>query len=293
MRVILTPEVVCALLCFMGCFTGCGGSEKHETERPHLSVTSPLKKDATILRNYVGQVRSIRHIELRAIERGYLQDVHVDEGQPVKAGDLMFEIMPQVYQAELKHAEAEAQFNQIELSNTQKLADTKVVAPSELALAKAKFDKAQAKVDLAKAHLGFTQIKAPFDGIMGRLGARQGSLLEGGDLLSTLSDNSQMWVYFNVTEAEYIHYKKSADSQENKLKVKLLMADNSLYSYPGEVTAIEADFNNKTGNIAFRATFPNPEGLLRHGQTEDNPALSLSAQCVEWIVLALHSSVIL
>jgi membrane fusion protein, multidrug efflux system len=95
---------------------------------------------------------------------------------------------------------------------------------------------------------------------------RLGSLVEEGDLLTTLSDNSKMWVYFNVPEAEYLNYKMKAKT-DSVMKVNLLMANHQMFEYPGIVQTIEADFNNETGNIAFRATFPNPKGLLRHGET--------------------------
>jgi membrane fusion protein (multidrug efflux system) len=121
-------------------------------------------------------------------------------------------------------------------------------------------------LSLAQVHLGFTTISAPFTGIMDRFHARQGSLVDEGDLLSTLSDNSQMWVYFNVPEAEYLDYKAHAKN-DSLMKVKLLMANHKYFDYPGFVKAIEADFNNETGTIAFRATFQNPKGLLRHGET--------------------------
>ena len=135
-----------------------------------------------------------------------------------------------------------------------------------MALAKAKFDKAKAELALTQVHLGFTEIRAPFNGIMDRFQVRLGSLVNEGDLLSTLSDNSEMWVYFNVPEAEYLNYKTHI-KKDSLMKVKLQMANNQLFDYPGVVKAIEADFNNETGNIAFRATFPNPKGLLRHGET--------------------------
>jgi membrane fusion protein (multidrug efflux system) len=95
---------------------------------------------------------------------------------------------------------------------------------------------------------------------------RLGSLVNEGDLLTTLSDNSKMWVYFNVPEAEYLNY-RSHINKDSLLKVKLLMANDQMFGYPGVVETIEADFNNETGNIAFRATFPNPNALLRHGET--------------------------
>jgi membrane fusion protein (multidrug efflux system) len=214
----------------------------------------------------VCQIRSIQHIELRALERGYLQEIFVDEGQHVKKGQLMFKIMPLIYQAEQQKAQAEAKFAEIEYLNTKRLADSNVVSPNELALAKAKFDKANAELSLAQTHLQFTDVKAPFDGIMDHFQVRLGSLVSEGDLLTTLSDNSEMWVYFNVPEAEYLNYKAHTRT-ENMEKVSLLMANNELFGYPGVVKTIEADFNNETGNIAFRATFPNPKALLRHGET--------------------------
>ncbi|MEO6304729.1 MAG: efflux RND transporter periplasmic adaptor subunit [Bacteroidia bacterium] len=253
-------------LCALLCFTSCGSKTEEKEEEIKFLVTSPLKRDTTVIRNYVCQIRAIQHIELRALEKGYLQEIFVDEGQFVKKGQMMFQIMPLIYNAELQKSQAEANFAEIEYLNTKKLADSNVVAPGELALAKAKFDKAKAELSLAQTHLLFTEIRAPFDGIMDHFQVRLGSLVNEGDLLTTLSDNSKMWVYFNVPEAEYLDY-KSHINKDSLLKVKLLMANNQLFDFPGIVETIEADFNNETGNIAFRATFPNPNALLRHGET--------------------------
>jgi membrane fusion protein (multidrug efflux system) len=246
--------------------SSCHSEKEEKEEETKFLVTSPLKQDTTITREYVCQVHAIQHIEVRALEKGYLEKIYVDEGQFVKKGQLMFQIMPLIYNAELQKAQAEASFADIEYQNTKQLSEKNVVSPNELALAKAKLDKAKAEVSLAQVHLGFTEIKAPFDGIMDHFQVRLGSLINEGDLLTTLSDNSEMWVYFNVPESEYLNYKAHA-TEENLLKVNLLMANNQLFDYPGVVSAIEADFNNETGNIAFRATFPNPKSLLRHGET--------------------------
>lgn len=247
-------------------FTACHQNHEEKEEEVKFIVTSPLKKDTLITRQYVCQIHAIQHIELRALEKGYLEKIYVDEGQSVKQGQLMFQVMPLIYNAETQKAQAEVNFVEIEYQNTKQLSDKNVVSPNELALAKAKLDKAKAELTLAQTHLQFTQIKAPFSGIMDHFQVRLGSLVNEGDLLSTLSDNSQMWVYFNVPEAEYLNYKTNA-TQENLKKVNLLMANNQMFEFDGEVKTIEADFNNETGNIAFRATFPNPKGLLRHGET--------------------------
>jgi membrane fusion protein (multidrug efflux system) len=245
--------------------TGC---EKHvqEKEKTKMLVTSPVIMDTMTTREYVCQIRAIRHIELRALERGYLQDYFVDEGKFVKQGTLMFQILPILYQADQQKALAEMNFAEVEYLTTKALADSNVVSKNELLMAKAKFEKAKAELNLAQAHLNFAQISAPFDGIMNRLEVRKGSLLDEGDLLTSLSDISQMWVYFNVPEAEYLDYKTNL-IKDSKMMVDLRMANNKLFPYKGIVETIEADFNNETGNLAFRATFQNPDRLLRHGET--------------------------
>jgi membrane fusion protein (multidrug efflux system) len=253
-------------LCALLGFVRCSSKEEESEEAIRFQVTSPVKKDTTVIRDYVCQIRAIQHIEVRALEKGYLQEIFVDEGKLVKKGQRMFQIMPMLYNAELQVAEAEANFAEIEYKNTKTLADNNVVAPNELAMAKAKFDKAKAELALAQVHLQFTDIRAPFDGIMDRFQVRLGSLVDEGDLLTTLSDNTKMWVYFNVPEAEFLDYKTNANKDSMK-KVNLMMANHQLFPYPGLVETIEADFNNETGNIAFRATFPNPDRLLRHGET--------------------------
>lgn len=252
-------------LCALLGYTSCKTSEKEKEVESKLLVTSPMQMDTAMYSDYVCQIRSIRHIELRAQERGYLEKSYVDEGQYVKKGQLLFQIMPQLYGAEAEKAAAEVNFAEIEYQNTKKLADSNIVAPNELAMVKAKLNKAKAELTLNKVHLQFTEIRAPFDGYIDRLQVRPGSLVDEGALLTTLADNSKMWVYFNVPEAEYLDY--STKETRDTPKVNLLMANNQLFPYPGVVETIEADFDNETGNIPFRATFPNPKGLLRHGET--------------------------
>ncbi len=142
-----------------------------------------------------------------------------------------------------------------------------MVSPNELAMAKAKLEKANAEMALSKVHLQFTEIRAPFDGIIDKFHVRQGSLVDEGELLTELADNSSMWVYYNVPESEYLDYQEKA-GKNGKMKVYLLMANNKKFQYPGVVETIEADFDNETGNIPFRAVFPNPKRLLRHGKPE-------------------------
>jgi membrane fusion protein (multidrug efflux system) len=247
-------------------FSSCSSEKEHHEETSTFQVTSAIRKDTIITKDYVCQIHAISHIELRAQERGFLQEIYVDEGQFVKKGQLLFQIMPKLYEAEFNKAKAEADYAEIEYRNTKMLADSNVVSQNQLALAKAKWDKALAELALAEVHLGFTRIEAPFDGIIDKFHVRLGSLIEEGELLTNLSDNSEMWVYYNVSEAEYLDYREHVHG-DSIFNVKLLMANNKMFEHQGIVSTIEADFNNETGNVAFRATFPNPEGLLRHGET--------------------------
>lgn len=246
--------------------TSCSNENEEKEVAQKYLATSTLLKDTTIIKDYVCQVHAISHIEIRAQERGYLQNIYVDEGQFVKKGTLLFRIMPKLYEAEMQKAKAEAEFAKIEYQTTSKLAENNVVSKSEQAMAKAKYDRAKAELALTNVHLEFTEIRAPFDGYIDKFHARIGSLIDEGDLLTNLSDNSKMWVYFNVPEAEYLNYQLNAKNNSMNL-VRLLMANNELFEHAGKVETIEADFNNETGNIAFRATFPNPDALLRHGET--------------------------
>jgi membrane fusion protein (multidrug efflux system) len=245
--------------------SGCHSEKKAEAEEVY-QATRPIRLDTIMTREYVCQIQAIQHIEVRALENGYLENIYIDEGKPVKKGQLLFSILPVKYKAEFQKAEAEARYVAIEYQQTKLLADSNVISPVQLALAKAKLEKANAELELAKVHLGFTEIKAPFDGLVDRFQVRLGSLLKEGDLLTKMSDISQLWVYFNVPEAEYLDYKRGVP-RDSALRVRLRMANGQLFDYPGIVKTIEADFNNETGNIAFRATFPNPNGLLRHGET--------------------------
>ena len=252
-----------AILLLNGCHQA--KTETHE-EMPKYAATTPFREDISLTKGYVSQIHAIRHIEVRSLEKGYLQDIFVDEGQLIKKGQPMFKIMPNIYQAELLKTQAEAQKTNIEYLNTKGLADKNIVSANELALAKAKLDKAKAEVNMAETRLGFTDIKAPFEGIMDHLVVRVGSLLDEGALLTTLSDVSQLWVYFNVPEAQYLDFKTHKKDKIGET-VQLKMADGEIFNQTGVIEAIVGDFNNASGNIQFRALFANPDKILRHGET--------------------------
>jgi membrane fusion protein, multidrug efflux system len=244
----------------------CNKKKEEKEEATVYPVTSPVVMDTVIDKEYVAQIQSVKNIEIRAQEKGFLEKIYVDEGQFVHQGQTLFRIMPQLYQAELLKAKAEVEQASIELKNASTLASNNIVSKNERAMAKAKLDAANAEAKLAQIHLSFTDIKAPFSGIINRIPRKLGSLIDEGDLLTSLSDNSNMYSYFNVSEPEYLSYQMhAADRGSNE--VSLLMANGELLPEKGQIQTIEGEFDNETGNIAFRAKFPNPNKLLRNGET--------------------------
>jgi membrane fusion protein (multidrug efflux system) len=241
-------------------------SEAHHDEHK-VVVTRPLAKDVILTQQYVCQIHSQRHIDICALESGYLKEIAVKEGQAVKKDDVMFKILPVLYKAKADAEVAKAQLAQLKFDYTKKLADDKVVSQNEVQLLKAELAEANAKANLAKAELDFADVKAPFDGIVDRQHEQLGSFIKEGDVLTTLSDNRVMWVYFNVPEARYLEYMTSSEQEKKDRRIELELANHEKFPRLASALTIEGQFNNETGNIAFRADFENPDNLLRHGQT--------------------------
>lgn len=252
-------------------------SGHHEEAPQPVVLTTPSVMSVPTTQAYVCRLQSRRHIEVRALNEGYLQEISVPEGQAVRAGERLYELYPVLYRTKLEAERAELRLAEINLQNTEKLAGRGFVSAPELARVTAERDKAKANVDRATAEAGFTRIVAPFDGIVGRQLMQQGSLIEQGDTLTTLSDNAVMWAYFNVPEADYLRFKslRGASDTESPRRlelsgatIQLRLANGQIFDRNAATTlTIESEFNKETGNIEFRADFPNPKGLLRHGQT--------------------------
>jgi len=258
----------------------CGSThaaDREEEAHHPIVLTSPAVMDVPTTQGYVCQVHSRRHIEVRALDEGYLQEIPVHEGQAVREGQLLFKLLPVVYRARLDSHRAELNLAEIHLRNVRQLFEQHVVSDQELAMAVAERNRAKADNDLAEAEFRFTNIVAPFDGIIDRQYVQQGSLVEAGDMLTTVSDNSLMWVYFNVPEADYLRYRSIPDATDPEnpqvlrlagATIQLRLANGAIFDQTaGDTLTIESTFDNETGNIQFRADFPNPENVLRHGQT--------------------------
>lgn len=263
----------------------CSGQRDKKTEdaAPVLPVIQLIRQDATIDRDYASNLEAVQNVEVRARLAGYLDKILVDEGQPVHKGQLLFQLNPTESQVEVDRAQAslesaiaEQQSAAVEMERVKLLVDKNVISPSELKLARAKMERARSAFDVAKAalakarfHLTLTTIRAPFDGVINRIPFKRGSLIDEGTLLTTISDLREMYAYFYVSEREYLTFvKKRRDPDKTTVReVDLLLVDDSPYPYKGKVETTETEFDENSGTIAFRATFPNPKRLLRHGAT--------------------------
>lgn len=255
--------------------------KKEQAEKiEKYKIINPIVSDTVIENEYAADIRSIQNVEIRSHLKGYLDKIHVDEGQYVKQGQALFSLNNRHYLEELTKAKSnlrialsEAKTAELEVKNTKELVEKNIVSKIELEIAQAKYESANARVEEAKANestaklnLQYTEIKAPFDGMINRIPFKVGSLIDEGSLLTTISNNKQMHVYFNVSEKEYIDYKTKKRKRASNT-VQLILANNKPYNYEGEIETLEGEIDRNTGNIAFRAKFNNPEELLRHGSS--------------------------
>jgi membrane fusion protein (multidrug efflux system) len=253
-------------ICAIVSFTACTSKKEEKSEPGKFTVTSPLLTDTSFTKEYVAEIQSLQNIEVRAKVDGYIETINADEGQHVNTGQLLFTIRPREYEAELLKAKAEAEAAELEVQNVKALADKNIVSKTELALATAKLDQAKAEQAIAELHLSYTSVKAPFEGIIDRIHFKTGSLIDEGSLLTSLSNNKEVYAYFNVSELEYLDYKARME-KGGQGAATLLLANGQVHKYKGVIETIEGEFDKETGSIAFRAKFPNPELLLKHGET--------------------------
>jgi RND family efflux transporter MFP subunit len=266
-----------AVLLFSACSYNKENNNKQQEKYP---VTSPIILDTTLTQEYVADIHAIQNVEIRARVKGFIDKIHVDEGQYVEAGQLLFTINSQEFKqellranAQLKSAIAEYKMAEVDVNNAQTLVSKNIVSKSELEMMKAKSEAAQAKIEEAESiissvnlNIAFASVKAPFSGVINRLPLKTGSLLDEGTLLTTLSNDKEVFAYFNLSEKEYLSMLKDKDNKQHQT-VKLLMVDGTIFPYEGQVETVDSEIDKGTGNLAFRARFKNPDRVLKHGSS--------------------------
>ena len=281
----------------IGCLTiiaflaACSGQEKPQTKQPLVSVpiVSLSSGKVTTYRDYPASIEAVANVGIRPQVNGYIDRIFVDEGAFVKKGQTLFKINELPYREQLnsaiagKHvAEASVIHAQIETDKLKPLVENKVVsdyqlklAEATLRMARARLEQSETSIAQAKINLGYTTVKAPVNGYIGRLAKKQGTLVTPSDpsALAELSDVSELRVYFSLSEQDFINFKAQypGRSLEEKIghvpKVELVLSDQSIFIQKGKIDMFDGQFDKNTGAITVRATFPNQQGLLRSGNT--------------------------
>lgn len=256
---------------------------------PQLPVYSVVEAPANTYQEFPASLEGRVNVEIRPQVEGYLDKIYVEEGAYVHAGASLFKIddrpfRERVSTAEASMAAAKANLERasVEVSRLEPLVEAQVISDVQLKTARAAGDAAKAQLDQAKSmlanariELGYTIVKAPASGYLGRIPYKAGSLVGRGDAepLTILSDVTEMFAYFSMSEVDFIAFNRqfSGNSVEEKINkvppVELILPDNSMYERPGKIRNIEGQFDRTMGSIVFRAAFPNPGRILRTGNT--------------------------
>jgi len=256
---------------------------------PSLPVSTVAQTSETTFNEYPAAIEGAIDLEIRPQVSGALDNIYVNEGALVQKGQALFKINEQPFREALNNAKAALQSAKAALLNAQlevekltPLVANKVVSDFQLKSAKAAYEVALANVEQAKAgvgsaniNLGYTVIKAPVSGYVGRLPKKQGSLVSPADPqpLTLLSDAHEVHVYFSLGEDDFIAFNskypgKTLAEKAGKIPgVALVLADQTVYTQQGKIDMVDGQFDKQTGSISLRATFPNAQGLLRSGNT--------------------------
>jgi len=256
---------------------------------PALPVLQLTTTSAVTFQEFSATVEGKTNVEVRPQVSGYLDKIYVEEGSYVSQGQPLFKINDRPYDEQVNNAQANvlaAKANlekaAIEVSRLQSLVENKVISEVQLKAAKAAYDAAKAEVKQAEAagnnagiNLGYTLVKAPVSGYIGRIPFKTGSLVGKGETqaLTVVSDVKEVYAYFSMSEKDFLQFtsqstgKTIAEKIQGMPAVELQLADKSVYPAKGKVELMEGQFDKNMGTISFRAVFLNADGLLRTGST--------------------------
>ena len=258
----------------VSCGGGGGRPQFGDDEYPVTTVgTSSTDMQST----YPAVIKGVQDVEIRPKATGFITQINVKEGQTVGAGQVLFVIdnetaTQQVRQAQAAVNTAQQQCNTAKLTyeNSQKLHESRVIGDFELQTSQNSYEVAQAQLAQAKAslasakeQLSYCYVKSPASGVVGTLPYKKGALVSSSNVLTTVSNNSSMEVYFSVTEKAAMQLQ--AAGLQSLPSVKLQLADGTTYGHEGKVTKMSGVIDQATGSVQLIALFQNPERVLKSG----------------------------
>ena len=258
----------------VSCGGGGGRPQFGDNEFPVVTVgTSSADMQST----YPATIKGVQDVEIRPKASGFIMQINVKEGQTVGAGQVLFVIDNETAQQQVRQAQAavntaQQQCNTAKLTyeNSKKLHESRVIGDFELQtsqnsyeVAQAQLAQAQAALASAKEQLSYCYVKSPAAGVVGTLPFKKGALVSSSNVLTTVSNNSSMEVYFSVTEKAAMQLQ--AAGLQSLPSVKLLLADGSTYGHEGKVTKMSGVIDQATGSVQLIALFQNPQRILKSG----------------------------
>lgn len=269
--------------------------QQNHTEKNNPLSLPAIRIDtttATIIKDYIGSIEGKVNVEITSQVDGILEEIYVDEGEFVTEGQPLFKINPSAYQEVLNNARANENVEKAKLNNARleierirPLIENEVIAEvqmevvnSNYEIAKASLAQAAAAVASAQINLNFTTIHAPVKGYIGRFSKRIGNLVTKGEKtpLTVLTDVSDVYVYFSMSESDYLYFTKNRMTSKDTTRANLgsilpeatlVLADGNEYLEKGVIDAVSGQINRNTGSIFLRANFPNSKDIMRSGNT--------------------------
>lgn len=264
-------------------------------------VQEVSRQSADMQTTYPAVIKGVQDVQISPKVQGFITKVNVKEGQTVSAGQVLFEIDNVTYQAQLRQAQASVNTCRTALNtatltyeNSKKLYENHVIGEYELQTsqnsyesAKAQLAQAEAAVASAKEMLNFCYVKSPAAGVVGTLPFKAGALVNTASVLTTVSNNSSMEVYFSVTEKMALAMSKTGEGLNALPEVNLQLTDGTIYAHTGKVTKMSGVIDPATGSVQMIAAFANPERLLKSGgsgnivvPSSDSAAILIPQACV-------------
>lgn len=268
--------------------SGNHGQQQGEMPAPAIATVTLAPQNVDLQSTYPATIKGKTDIDIRPQVTGFITKVHVDEGQRVRKGQALFTLDQVQFQAAVDQAQAQVNAARTAVANAQITADNNKalydrniisenawqVADNQLRQAKAQLVQAQASLTSAKKNLSYTVVVAPSDGVVGSIPSREGSLASPSSMtpLTTISDNSEMYAYFSLTEKDLLEMTNGGTTSLSEAiksipAVKLALANGTTYPIEGKIATISGVIDNSTGSASVRALFNNPSGMLRSGNT--------------------------
>jgi len=301
-------------LVVIGVLVSCNQAKEKKAPAPKITVVKVIKRDIPRYSYFVGQVYGYKDIPIRARVEGYLDGVYFKEGSSVKKGQLLYTIDAQPFEAEVAAQKSKLAEALTLLANAKSeydrykpLVKTNAVSKSDYDAVHAQYEAAQASVEAAEANLeianiklGYTRLKSPIRGIIGKTNAKEGEFVgrePNPVILNTVSRIDNIHVEFFITENQYLRLARFHFSQDSlkrdisyktENKLQLILSDGSVFKYKGHINFINRNVDSNIGAILVQASFPNPELLVRPGQyakvkikSEFGDVIAVPQRCVE------------